>query len=281
MAWRQYTLIHRELELAVQEQGGSGQTPILALHGWRDNSASFNRLAELLPQHHIIAPDFPGHGRSARRHAQGSYSIWSYLDEVDVLVERHCPQGGILLGHSMGGAVAALYAALYPERCRKLVLLDTIGPLATEPQDAPAQMREAREQLRTRKLNWRQHYPSFEATIAARVSRGLSEPAARELAERGVSQDEQGWFWDQDPRLAMKNAVSFTEEHTREFLGRVSCPVLMVATRCFWQGRMDWFELRCSYLRDLELHVLDGSHHQHMEAEAPHIAALVQEFLAR
>jgi pimeloyl-ACP methyl ester carboxylesterase len=108
VAWRQYTLIHRELELAVQEQGESGQTPILALHGWRDNSASFNRLAELLPQYHIIAPDFPGHGRSARRHAQGSYSIWSYLDEVDVLVERHCPQGGILLGHSMGGAVAAL-----------------------------------------------------------------------------------------------------------------------------------------------------------------------------
>lgn len=281
MSWRQYTLIHRELELAIQERGPAGRLPILALHGWRDNSASFNRLAELLPDQRIIAPDFPGHGRSARRHAQGSYSVWSYLEEVDALVERHCAEGCILLGHSMGGAVAALYAALYPERCTKLVLLDAIGPLATAPQDAPAQMREAQQQLRTRKLNWRQHYPGYEATIAARASRGLSEPAARALAERGVRQDEQGWYWDQDPRLAMKNAVSFTEEHSRAFLERISCPVLLVAAAAFWAGRMDWFELRCSYFRNLERHVLGGSHHQHMEDEAPHVAALVQAFLER
>jgi pimeloyl-ACP methyl ester carboxylesterase len=115
----------------------------------------------------------------------------------------------------MGGAVAALYAALYPERCAKLVLLDAIGPLATQPENAPAQMREALEQLRTRKLNWRQHYPSFEAAIATRVSRGLSEHAARELAERGVSQDEHGWYWDQDPRLAMKNSAACSPAGSR------------------------------------------------------------------
>jgi pimeloyl-ACP methyl ester carboxylesterase len=281
MVWRQYSLIHRELELAIQEQGPAAQKPIVALHGWRDNSASFNRLAQLLLDQRIIAPDFPGHGRSARRHAQASYSIWSYLEEVDVLVERHCPDGCVLLGHSMGGAVAALYAALYPERCAKLILLDTIGPLATQPQDAPAQLREAQQQLRTRKLNWRQHYPSYEAAVAARASRGLSELAAHALAERGVQQDGQGWYWDQDPRLAMKNAVSFTEEHSRVFLERIACPVLLVAAHSFWAGRMDWFEQRCGYFRDLERHVLDGSHHQHMEEQAPQVAALVGDFLLR
>lgn len=286
MVWRQYTLTHRELELAIQEHPVQGQepldqTPILALHGWRDNSASFNRLAELLPRQRIIAPDLPGHGRSAWRHPQASYSIWSYLEEVDVLVQRYCPDGCVLLGHSMGGAVAALYAALYPERCRKLVLLDGIGPLATRPQDALAQMREAQLQLQTRKQNWRQHYPSFEAAISPRTKRGLSEPAARVLAERGVSQDEQGWYWDQDPRLAMKNAVSFTEEHARAFLQSIACPVLLVAGQAFWVGHRDWFELRCSYFTNLERHDLGGSHHQHMEDEAPQVAALVRDFLAR
>lgn len=252
---------------------------MLALHGWRDNSASFNRLAELLPERRIIAPDFPGHGRSTRRHAQASYSIWSYLEEVDALVESHCAGGCVLLGHSMGGAVAALYAALYPERCERLVLLDSIGPLATRAQDAPVQMREAQDQLRTRKLSWRQHYPSLDAAIAARASRGLNEPAARALAERGVRRDDQGWYWDQDPRLAMKNTVSFTEEHSQAFLERIECPVLLVAARSFWTGRMDWFEQRCSYFRSLDLHVLDGSHHQHMEDEAPVVASLVRSFL--
>lgn len=281
MTWRQYTLTHRELDLAVQEHGPPEQFPILALHGWRDNSASFNRLAELLPEQRIIAPDLPGHGRSGRRHAQASYSIWSYLEEVDVLIERHCPDGCVLLGHSMGAAVAALYAALYPERSTKLILLDGVGPLATPPQDAPAQMREAQQQLRTRKLNWRQHYRDYEAAIAARSSRGLSEPAARALAERGVSQDEQGWYWDQDPRLAMKNAVSFTEEHARVFLERIACPVLLVAGAAFWVRHRDWFELRCSYFAELERHDLGGSHHQHMEDEAPQVAALVRGFMAR
>jgi len=281
VAWRQYTLTHRELDLAIQEHGPVDSTPILALHGWRDNSASFNLLAQLLPEQRIIAPDLPGHGRSAWRHPQASYSIWSYLEEVDALVERHCPAGCVLLGHSMGGAVAALYAALYPERCTKLVLLDAIGPLATRPEDALAQMRQAQEQLRKRKLNWRQHYPSYDAAITARTRRGLSEPAARALAERGVSHDEHGWYWDQDPRLAMKNAVSFTEEHARALLGSIACPVQLVAGAAFWVGHRDWFELRCGYFANLERHDLGGSHHQHMEAEAPQVAALVREFLTR
>lgn len=274
-------MVHRELQLAVRECGPAGAVPILALHGWRDNSASFNRLAELLPGRRIIAPDLPGHGRSARRHIQGSYSIWSYLEEVDALVERYCSEGCVLLGHSMGGAVAALYASLYPEACSRLVLLDSIGPLATRPEDAPAQMREARNQLRTRRLDWRHHYSSQDAAIAARAQRGLSEAAARALAERGVSADAQGWYWDQDPRLAMKNAVSLTESHSQVFLEGIACPVLLVAARAFWAGREDWFELRCSYFRNLERHVLGGSHHQHMEAEAPQVAALVADFLGR
>lgn len=279
MVWRQYTLTHRELVLAVQEQGPADGLPMLALHGWRDNSASFERLAQLLPWLRIIAPDFPGHGRSARRHVQASYSIWSYLEEVDAVIAQHCPQGCIMLGHSMGGAVAALYASLYPERCSKLVLLDSIGPLATTPEQTPAQLREAMQQLRTRKLNWRQHYPDFDAAVAARASRGLSDAAARTLARRGVCQDEQGWYWDLDPRLGMKSALSLTEAHAQAFLQGIECPVLLVAARSFWEGRMDWFEQRASYFRSLQLHMLDGNHHQHMEAEAPLVAALVGQFL--
>jgi pimeloyl-ACP methyl ester carboxylesterase len=279
MVWRQYSLMHRGLELAVQEHGPESAIPVLALHGWRDNSASFDVLAQLLPHQRIIAPDFPGHGRSAWRHPQASYSIWSYLEEVDVLVQQQCPDGCVLLGHSMGGAVAALYAALYPERCTRLVLLDSIGPLATAPEDAPQQLREAQQQLRTRQLNWRQRYPDYAAAVAARSSRGLEPAAAELLARRGTKHDEQGWYWDLDPRLGMKSALSLSEAHAQAFLERISCPVLLVAAPSFWTGRMDWFHQRTGYIRNLELHLLDGSHHQHMEDQAPQVAALVDRFL--
>jgi pimeloyl-ACP methyl ester carboxylesterase len=279
VGWRQHTLQHRELTLAVQEHGPADGFPVLALHGWRDNSASFDRLAALMPQQRIIALDFPGHGLSSRRHVQASYSLWSYVDEVALLVQQFCPDGCILLGHSMGGAVACLYAALFPEHCRRLVMLDMAGPIATKAQDAPAQMREAWEQLQTRKLNWRKHYTDRAAAVDARASRGLAPDAALALAERGLAQDEHGWYWDMDPRLAMKNPLSLTEEHAQAFMQRIACPVLVVAARRVWEARMDWFERRLSYLGDVQMHMLDGSHHQHMEAEAPQVAELVEAFI--
>lgn len=280
MGWRQSSLDCRGLVLAVQEHGPVGAPKVLALHGWQDNAASFDTLATLLPELHFIAPDFPGHGRSGWRHAQAGYSVWSYLEELDAVYRHYCPDGAIVLGHSMGGAVAALYAALYPERCRRLVLLDTIGPLATPAEDAPAQLHEARRQLAALQPGRRRYYPDIEAAVLARASRGLQVDAARLLACRGVVQEQQGWYWKLDPRLALKNPVSFTEAHSRAFLERIACPVLLVAARSFWEGRRDWFEQRVGYFRCLELHELGGSHHQHMEAEAPQVAALIRRFLA-
>lgn len=279
MSWRQSSLESRGLQLAVQEHGEPGAPKVLALHGWQDNSASFTTLAALLPELHIIAPDFPGHGRSDWRHPQAAYSTWNYLDEVDAAYQKYCSDGAVIVGHSMGGSVAALYAGMYPGRCRCLILLDSIGPVVTPPEDAPGQLRIARQQLAALQPGRRRYYPDFESAVQARASRGLQPDAARLLAERGVAQDQQGWYWNLDPRLALKNPLSFTEEHSKAFLERIACPVLLVAARSFWEGRRDWFERRVSYFRRLELHELDGSHHQHMEAQAPQVAALIRRFL--
>lgn len=281
MGWRESSLVHRGLRLAVQEHGPADGRRVVALHGWQDNAASFAPMAALLPELHLIAPDFPGHGRSDWRHVQAGYSVWSYLEELDAVFERYAPEGAVLLGHSMGGAVAALYAALYPERCQCLILLDAIGPLATPADGAPDQLLVARRQLAALQPERRRHYPDFDSAVQARALRGLRADAAQLLAERGVAQSDEGWYWSLDPRLALRNPVSFTEEHSRAFLTRISVPVLLVAASSFWKMQRHWFDLRVSYIRDLELHELDGGHHQHMEAEAPQVAALVAQFLAR
>jgi len=66
------------LRLAACSWGDPALPPLLALHGWLDNAASFERLAPLLCEHfHIVAIDLAGHGRSQHRPA----GLWyHYID---------------------------------------------------------------------------------------------------------------------------------------------------------------------------------------------------------
>ena len=64
MRARERTFDLRGLRVAAIEWGADGARPVLALHGWLDNAASFARLATLLDRLHLVAIDLPGHGRS-------------------------------------------------------------------------------------------------------------------------------------------------------------------------------------------------------------------------
>jgi pimeloyl-ACP methyl ester carboxylesterase len=84
----------------------------LLLHGWMDAGASFQLLADALPGHwRLIAPDWRGFGRTAW--APGGYWFADYLADLDGLLQHLAPDAPVLLiGHSMGGNIAGLYAAL-------------------------------------------------------------------------------------------------------------------------------------------------------------------------
>jgi len=276
---REFTLNYKELQLAVVEHGAADAPVILALHGWQDNAASFETLAASLDEYRILAPDFPGHGRSSWRHPQAGYGIWSYLEEMLALLEHLAVESCVFMGHSMGGAVAALMAALYPERCRALVLLDNVGPFSITPDQAPDRMRDALEQLRSGKLNRRNHYADMEAAIAARANKGLHMDAARLLARRGVVEDPKGPWWRLDPRLYMPNLLSMSEAQTEAFLRRINSATCLVAANCYWLERSDMLQLRLAYFGQIETHFLNGGHHQHMEDQALEVASIIRAFL--
>lgn len=277
--WQEQTFSHGELSLAVRTSGTPEGPPILALHGWRDNAATFEPLAELLPELRMHAIDLPGHGNSSWRHPEGSYTIWSYLDVVLAVADALALERFTLLGHSMGGAVACLLAALYPERCQLVILLDSVGPLATAPEEAPGQLRRALDQQRNRKDRSKRRYPSFEAAVQARAEKGLGFAAAATLGRRGIREDAEGWYWNTDPRLAMANPVSLTEAQITAFLQRMACPTLLVAAPEFWEQRLRMFEQRCSCIAGLQLEMLQGHHHQHLEGQVAEVATLCRRFL--
>ena len=67
------------IELAAQAYGPPDGRPVIALHGWLDNAATFARLAPKLPGLRIIAVDLAGHGHSEHRPSGAGYALWDYV----------------------------------------------------------------------------------------------------------------------------------------------------------------------------------------------------------
>jgi pimeloyl-ACP methyl ester carboxylesterase len=111
------------ISTAVQE-GGEGP-PIMLLHGPGEFAAKWMRvLPRLVKTHRVIAPDLPGHGTTDAPGDQPAAQLIEWLDE---LIERTCASPPALVGHVLGGAVAARYAVQRGERLSHLVLVDSLG----------------------------------------------------------------------------------------------------------------------------------------------------------
>ena len=110
----------------VYYEGGTGPTIVL-LHGFASNKEVWLSVAKLLTPHfHVIIPDLPGWGESSRN-AQASYDIDAQAARLDAFVQALHLRRFVLVGHSMGGAIAGVYAAAHPEHVAELALVDAFG----------------------------------------------------------------------------------------------------------------------------------------------------------
>jgi pimeloyl-ACP methyl ester carboxylesterase len=105
--------------------GGEGP-PMILLHGPGEFALVWLRLfPDLVRAHRVIVPDLPGHGASGLGELPlGRDRVLTWLDE---LIDRACSAPPVLVGHLMGGAIAARYALDHGERLREIVLVDTLG----------------------------------------------------------------------------------------------------------------------------------------------------------
>lgn len=100
-------------------EGGDGPTLVL-LHGPAGNATHWQRvIGELIPTHHVIAPDLPGHGATI---SNGDVDAVQWLRE---LIAAMCTERPVVVGYALGGAIAARYALAHPVRA--LVLVDALG----------------------------------------------------------------------------------------------------------------------------------------------------------
>ena len=106
-------------------EGGEGD-PIVLLHGPGEFGAKWLRvIPDLVETHRVIAPDLPAHGLSEV--PEGQVTVEMLLEWLGELIEHTCASNPVLVGHVLGGAIAARFAVGRSDRLAGLVLVDSLG----------------------------------------------------------------------------------------------------------------------------------------------------------
>jgi len=128
----------RCLRYHVRHWGKESAPKLFMFHGWMDMSASFQFLVDCLQEDwHVIAPDWRGFGLTQSSHAH-SYWFPDYVADLDAFLNVYSPgKPALIVGHSMGGNIASIFAGVRPERVAKLVNLEGYGLPSVRTQEAP------------------------------------------------------------------------------------------------------------------------------------------------
>jgi pimeloyl-ACP methyl ester carboxylesterase len=254
------------IEMAAHLYGPEDGLPVIALHGWLDNAATFSRLAPLMPGLRILALDFAGHGYSAHRPPGGSYLIWDNVLDVLMVAQSMGWERFSVLGHSMGAIVAVLLAAAMPERVERLALIDGLMPYTGEPDQAPAKLGEALRAQLALSGKKKPVYSDVQLAVDARMKGvgSVTRDAAEMLARRGLMPVSGGYTWRSDSRLTLASPVRLTRAHSVAFLRAVQCPVRLVLAE---SGMLAHETGVLALLENLpyDVHTLAGGHHLHLD----------------
>lgn len=280
--WQERSFEFRGMRFAAKCWHDPSKPLLLALHGWLDNAASYDRIAPLLPDYHIVALDFAGHGLSDHRPPHTRYHTLDHIDDVYAVAQQLGRERFVLMGHSMGAGVASLFAGTFPEKIEKLVLIEGIGTYGGEGDKAPEVLRAAIEQWDAYQDGVRV-IPDMASAIKAwqmGLSR-LSEAAATLLCARGVKAVEGGYCWATDKRLKLHSTLRLDESQVNGFLRAITAPTLLVLAEHGLPVDQGKYAARLEAHHHLELRKLPGGHHLHLDQSPELVAETIRGFLAK
>ena len=220
----------RGLRYHVRRWAQDGAPKVVLLHGWMDVSASFQFLVDALRgRWDIYAPDWRGYGLTEWGKSD-CYWFPDYLADLDFLLDGISPAAPVhLVGHSLGGNVASLYAGVRPQRIAKLVNLEGFGLPSTRAEQAPGRYARWLEELHDAPRL--RPYASFDE-LAKRLQQGnprLTSERAAFLARHWGRETEEGKVVLRgDPAHKVVNAVLYRYEEALACWRAVAAPVLWV-----------------------------------------------------
>jgi non-heme chloroperoxidase len=120
------------VRLPYVEQGDPSGVPVVFLHGFLDSWRTFEPVLSLLPESiHAFAPTQRGHGDASRPAA--GYGVPDFAADLAAFMDVVHLEAGVIVGHSMGSAVALRFALDNPDRASGLVLVGASASLRANP----------------------------------------------------------------------------------------------------------------------------------------------------
>ena len=275
--------------------------PLVLVHGWMDVAASWQFMVDafndaFLAGRCIIAPDWRGFGltRAAPEGTQPD-NFWfpDYLADLDFLLDHFSPAQPVdLVGHSMGGNVAMMYAGARPGRIRKLVNLEGFGLAASEPTQAPARYASWMDELKTLhrgELDLKA-YPDASG-VARRLMKTnprLTPDKADWLASHWARPDESGqWRILGNAGHKVPSASLYRVDEALALYRAIQAPVLAVeadgdSLHTWWKGKYTLadYHQRLQQVPNARVAVLADAGHMLHHDQPEALAELIEGFLA-
>ena len=250
------TFISQRLRLNYVDWGNRDAPPLVLVHGGRDHARSWDWVAEELREDwHVVAFDHRGHG-DPDWVSDGNYNVQDMVYDLAQLVHQLGDDEVTIVSHSMGGNVALRYAGTFPDKVRKIVAIEGLGPSPKRQEEMradpyPQRMAEWIEKKRAAAARTPRKYESIEAAFARMIEENsyLTEAQARHLTLHGVTRNEDGTYsWKFDPHLNVWHVEDVADEFLHQTWAAITAPTLLLYGADSWasnpqgDGRLEHFE---------------------------------------
>lgn len=228
-----HSYFSQRLRLHYLDWGNEQAPHMLLVHGSHDHCHTWDWFAEqFADDYHIVAADLRGHGDSEWVRGS-SYHHVDYVYDLAQLVRQRNLSPAVVVGHSMGGTLAALYASLYPKQVSALVVLEGVGlwPGMFENASPAERIRAWIDNTRSLAGRIPKRYPSLEDAYARMRSANahLTDGQAHHLTVHGSTQNEDGTYsWKYDNYTHAFPAYRIPADETRRLWEEIDCPTLLL-----------------------------------------------------
>ncbi len=227
----------QRLKLHYAVWGDEDKPPLMLIHGGRDHCRNWDRVALALNDRYTIyAPDLRGHGDSGW--ALGSmYSLPEFVLDIATLVAELGEDPLTIMGHSLGGAIALQYAGTFPNRVRKVVAVEGLGPPTIEHKPAHLRMRQWIDHMHEMERRLPRRYASIEDATHRMLEANphLAAEMAHYLTLYGTRHNDDGTLsWKFDNYVRVHSPYEFNLEDAQDIWSRIQAPVLLIKGAESW-----------------------------------------------
>lgn len=240
---------------SVYEGGESELAPVVLIHGAGGSHLTWPVEIRRLAGQRVIAVDLPGHGKSR---GAGQQSIPAYADQVQNLLARLGLPECVLVGHSLGGAVALTIALKYPRQVAGLGLIATGAYMGVESDLLQELSNPVTASCGLRKLEALSFSPSTDPALVGQVMRGLR---------------------DVRPSLLLADWLACSNFDLREMVGQIQAPAWVACGTDDRITPLAYAHFLANTLPAAELQMFPRAGHMLIQEQAGAVAQGLSDFL--